>query len=75
MKILTANDLLLRLNYFKNELSEEEWNNLQIILSDDEELNGMHYSFYCDLITKGKDQYIDEIAEYNIDNKKYILIS
>lgn len=75
MKILTANDLLLRLNCFKNEMSKEEWDNLKVVLGDDEELNGMHYGFYCDFIIKGKDKFMDEIAKWNIEDKKYILIS
>lgn len=75
MKILTASDLYNRLGYYKKELTDDEWNEVQVVLGDDEELNGMHYGFYCDFIIKGKDKFIDEVAKWNIEDKKYILIS
>lgn len=73
MKLLKVEDLLNRLEKIQREMTPEEFANLKIVIGDDEELNGAHYSFYCDLIKKG-DQDFEDITDY-IEEDMFILIS
>ena len=75
MDFLDAGKTLAILQKIKNRLGEEEFNKLKIVLGDDDELNGVHYSFYIELAEK-KDfdnSYLD--LDLEDMEERFILIS
>lgn len=76
MDFLRAGELLTILQNYKKTMAPEEFNNLCIILGDDEELNGVHPSYYLTLVKKTDEEfsYFNEDLDY-IKENKYILLS
>lgn len=75
MDFLDAGKTLAILQKIKNRLGEEEFNKLKIVLGDDEELNGVHNSFFIELAEKKdfNNDYLD--LDLNDIEERFILIS
>ena len=65
---LTVKDLLKRLLEIKENLTDEEFNNLPIYLGDDDELNGIHCAWYVNGID-ANDEEDEDIVEMINDRR------
>lgn len=73
MKRLTVKDILVVLFKIKNKMSIQEWENLPIVIGDDEELNGVHEAFFIqDVDTeKSKGYTFKDVSENKITFEEY----
>ena len=73
MKTLTVKDILSVLFNIRNKMSEEEWENLPIVLGDDEELNGVHEAFFIQEVDtkKSKGYRLQDVREKKITFEEY----
>jgi hypothetical protein len=69
---MKASELLHILESMKQ---RKDFDNLEVYLGDDEELNGIHESYYCQIVdANNKDfEWVNENLKSGI--KKYLLIS
>lgn len=78
MKQLRIIDIIGLINRLEREgMDIDEIIQLPIYLGDDEELNGIHNAWFCQMIDSrdNEDKYIMEMIDENNDHHKIILIS
>ncbi len=73
MQVLSAVRLLARLQQLDKRLGHDEFKKLNVVVSDDNEMNGVHYGTWVDLAKKD-DKDLDFIDLDDIQEDMFILI-
>jgi hypothetical protein len=79
MKSLNATELERILKNLKKILSENEYNNMRVVIGDDDEMNGIHIAWGYNLIIKDEHEYDSWLelahsgAEKVMQDNKYTL--
>lgn len=73
MQVLSAVRLLARLQQLDRTLGHDEFKKLNVVVSDDNEMNGVHYGLWVDLATT-EDEDLKFVDLDDIKEDMFILI-